>query len=306
MSRIREWLAKGLLITDGAWGTELQRLGLPSGLIPDSWNISHPERVAAVAESYSEAGSEVILTNTFRANAIAMSGSTPAELDVINRVGVAISKRSAPNSLIFASIGPTGKLLVSGDVSPEQVAAAFTAQSESLAAAGADALLIETMSDIEEARLAVLAAKRTGLQVIVSFVFDTGRGKDRTLTGATPESVANAMVEEGADVIGANCGVGVETAAGICRRLRSACSLPIWIKPNAGMPTLQGGEIHYSTSAEYFASHFIGLQQAGAAFIGACCGSNPDFIRALISARTDASRPERYREDRAGEGVEKL
>ena len=288
MDPIRKWLTKGLLVTDGAWGTELQRLGLSSGTIPDTWNIGHPERVAVVAQSYAEAGSEVILTNTFRANSIAMQGLAAAELDGINRAGVAISRKSAGAALVFASIGPTGKMLASGEVTQEQVSSAFETQARSLAAA--DALVIETMSDIEEARLAVHAAKSTGLPVIASFAFDTGKNKNRTMTGAQPEEVASAMVAAGADAVGANCGVGVESAVDICRRLRAACDLPIWIKPNAGLPTLIGAEIRYTTSAEFFASHFAALRDAGADFIGACCGSNPDFVRALVSARKDAQR----------------
>jgi 5-methyltetrahydrofolate--homocysteine methyltransferase len=285
MDPIRNWLTNGLLITDGAWGTELQRLGLSSGTIPDTWNIAHPERVAVVARSYAEAGSEVILTNTFRANAIAMHGVAAAELDAINRAGVAISRKSAGAALVFASIGPTGKMLASGEVTREQVFSAFMAQAGSLAEA--DALVIETMSDIEEARLAVHAAKSTGLPVIASFAFETGKNKDRTMTGAQPETVATAMLEAGADCVGANCGVGVESAVNICRRMRSACDLPMWIKPNAGLPTLSGTEICYTTSGDFFASHFSALRDAGADFIGACCGSNPNFVRALVSARSD-------------------
>jgi len=288
MSRLHEWLANGLLITDGAWGTELQVRGLPPGTIPDTWNLTHPERVEAVARAYVEAGSQVILTNTFRANAIAMHGSTEDDLDAINRAGVALSRQTAGEALVFASIGPTGKMLLSGEIDSEQVTAAFAAQARSLAAAGADALLVETMSDIEEARLAVEAARRTGLPVIVSFAFDTGKNKDRTMMGATPESVAEAMVEAGADAVGANCGVGVEQAIPICRRLRAACDLPIWIKPNAGLPTMEGTAVHYGPSAEFFASHYAALREAGASFLGGCCGTTPEFIRVLVSAQCAA------------------
>ena len=288
MNPLSKWLANGLMITDGAWGTELQARGLPPGAIPDTWNLSHPEKVEEVARAYAEAGSQIILTNTFRANAIAMPGQ---DLDAINRAGVAISRRAAGQALVFASIGPTGKMLLSGEVSPEAVTAAFTAQAQSLAAAGADALLVETMSDIEEATLAVKAARLTGLPVLVSFAFDSGKNKDRTMMGATPEAVAAAMVEAGADAVGANCGVGVELSVGICRRLHAACDLPIWIKPNAGLPTMEGSAIHYATSAEFFASHFNALSEAGASFLGGCCGSTPEFIRALVSARGEPANP---------------
>lgn len=292
MSRLSKWLGEGVLITDGAWGTELQARGLTPGMNPDTWNLTHPERVEAVARAYAEAGSQVILTNTFRANSMAMQGSVEADvdayLDLINRAGVDLSRRAAGQALVFASIGPTGKMLVSGEIESEQVLAAFAAQARSLAAAGADALLVETMSDIEEGKLAVEAARRTGLPVIASFAFDTGKNKDRTMMGATPEAVAGAMVEAGADAVGANCGVGVERVVAICQRLRAACDLPIWIKPNAGLPTIDSAGIRYATSAEYFASHYTALRDAGASFIGGCCGSTPEFIRALARSRRAA------------------
>ena len=195
MSRLGDWLAGGLMISDGAWGTQLQVRGLQPGTTPDTWNLTHADHVESVARAYAEAGSQIILTNTFRANAVAMHDCSAAELDAINRAGVALSKSGAgKQSLVFASIGPSGKILMSGEVSGEQVSAAFVAQAESLAAAGADALLIETMSEIEEARLAVDAARRTGLPVLVTFAFDSGKSKDRTMMGATPEAVAAAMV----------------------------------------------------------------------------------------------------------------
>ena len=285
MGRLDRWLAGGLLITDGAWGTQLQARGLAPGETPDTWNLTHPEQVEAVARAYVEAGSQIILTNTFRANAIATDG----DIEAINRAGVEISKRAAAGrALVFASIGPTGKTLVTGEISAEQASAAFTAQAAGLQAAGADALLIETMSDIEEARLAVAAARTTGLPVIVSFAFDSGKNRDRTMMGATPEAVAAAMAEAGADAVGSNCGVGVEHAAPSCRRLHAACALPVWIKPNAGLPKLEGGAIRYDTSAEFFASHYAALREAGASFLGACCGSTPDFIRALVAAKCAA------------------
>jgi methionine synthase I (cobalamin-dependent) len=264
----------------------LQARGLPAGSPPDPWNVTCPERVEAVARAYVEAGSQVILTNTFRANAAAMEG----DLEEINRAGVAISKRAANGSaLVFASIGPTGRMLVAGEITKGQATAAFAAQAATLSAAGADALLIETMSDVDEARLAVGAAKSAGLPVIVSFAFDSGKKKDRTMMGATPETIAAAMADAGADAVGANCGIGIEHAADLCRRLRGACDLPIWIKPNAGLPRMDGTAIRYDVSAEFFASHYAALRDAGASFLGGCCGSTPDFIRALVSARCASS-----------------
>ena len=122
--------------------------------------------------------------------------------------------------------------------------------------------------------------------MIASFAFDSGKNKDRTMMGATPEAVAAAMEEAGASAVGANCGVGVEGAVSLCRRLHASTSLPVWIKPNAGLPTIDGSGLHYTTSAEFFASHFAPLRDAGASFVGACCGSTPEFIRALVRARS--------------------
>lgn len=284
MNRLREWTAGGPLITDGAWGTQLQERGLPPGAAPDNWNLTNPEIVQAVARAYVEAGSQVILTNTFRANALAMGG----DLEAINKSGVAISRvAAAGHALVFASIGPSGKMLMTGEVTESDLTAAFAAQAAALA--DADALLIETMSDVEEARIAVAEAKRTRLPVIVSFAFDSGKKKDRTMMGTTPEAVAAAMVDAGVDAVGANCGAGVEYAADICRRLRDSCDLPIWIKPNAGLPKIEGTHVRYDVAAEAFASHYRALRDAGASFIGGCCGSTPDFIRALVSARCASS-----------------
>jgi len=235
-----------------------------------------------------EAGSQVILTNTFRSNRITLEEAGLAgQLDAINRAGVEISKRAAAGkALVFASIGPTGKLLMNGEVSrEEEVAGAFAAQAVALAAAGADALLVETMSDLEEAGLALSAAKSTGLPVIVSFAFDSGKNKDRTMMGVTPEAAACAMESAGADAVGANCGAGIERFVPVCERLAAACSLPVWIKPNAGLPEMQEGSVVYSTPAGVFASYLPALVEAGASFIGGCCGTTPEFIRALAAKK---------------------
>lgn len=283
MNRLLEWLYRGPLVTDGAWGTELQRLGLAPGENPDPWNLEHPDRVEQVARAYVEAGSRIILTNTFRANAISLPGLSAAEVEAINRAGVAISRRAAEAAQVkvVASMGPSGKMLVTGEVAPAQITAAFAAQAAACAEAGADALLLETFSDLDEASLALAAARATGLPVIVSFVFDSGKNKDRTMMGATPEQVARRMQEEGASAVGANCGLGPDGFPPLSVRLRDACELPIWIKPNAGLPEVSGGEARYTLAPEAFAAYLPALLDAGACFIGGCCGTNPAFIRAL-------------------------
>ncbi|MGZ8940589.1 MAG: homocysteine S-methyltransferase family protein, partial [Limisphaerales bacterium] len=160
-----------------------------------------------------------------------------------------------------------------------------------LAQAGADALVVETMSDIEEATIAVQAAHGTGLPVIACMVFDSGKVKDRTMMGITPEQAAEALAEAGASVIGANCGQGIATAIDVCRRLRSASALPVWIKPNAGLPELRDGKVRYLTSAEDFANFIPSLVDAGARFLGGCCGTSPEFIRATAKALRELERP---------------
>jgi len=280
---LRELVAQGPVLTDGAWGTELQRRGLPAGRVADGWNLSRPELVEEVARAYVDAGSRVILTNSFRANRIAMEKDPDRERVVaINHAAVEISRRaSGGRALVFASIGPSGKLLMSGDVDERALRAAFAEQAGALAEAGADALIIETMSDLAEARIALEEALTTGLPVVVSMVFDSGKNHDRTMMGTTPEQAAAQLTRSGAHAVGANCGIGVESAAAICRAYASATDLPIWIKPNAGLPQMRDGEVFYGTSADDFAAYLPGLVAAGASLVGGCCGTTPEFVAAL-------------------------
>ncbi len=282
---LSECVRGSLTLADGAWGTELQKLGAPLGACLDEWNLTKPEMVRQVAESYLQAGSKVILTNTFRANPISLA---PHGLDgqcaAINRAGVKISRVAAGSAaLVFASMGPSGKMLVAKGITPEQLHVAFSAQARALAEEGPDALLIETMIDIAEARIAAAAALETGLPVIVSFVYDSGKNRDRTIMGATPEQVANALVSEGVHGIGANCGVGAREYIAICKRLVAVCNVPIWMKPNAGLPEMVGGVAKYKTTPEEFAGAAKELANAGATFVGGCCGTSPEFIRVLAA-----------------------
>lgn len=271
------------VITDGAWGTELHARGLAPGEIPDVWNLTNPDKVVAVARAYVEAGSQVILTNTFGANRFRLAGhSLENRVAEINRTGVQLSREAAGRSaLVFASIGPTGRLLMDGSVTEDDLRVAFSEQAEAIASASPDAIVIETMSDLGEAIIAIKAAKATGLPVVACVVFDSGANKDRTMMGATPEQAATQLSEAGADVIGANCGTGIEKYVQVCHRLRAATSKPLWMKPNAGLPRLVAGRPVYDTTPEQFSGFAPALVEAGAAFVGGCCGTTPDFIRAL-------------------------
>ncbi len=283
MTVIDHLVAAGTVLTDGAWGTQLQARGLAAGELPDGWNLSHPERVESVARAYVEAGSEVILTNTFRANRLTLAPHGLADrVAEVNRAGAGISRRAAAGaSRVFASMGPTGKLLITGETNEDELFAVFQEQAFALAEGGADALLVETMADTTEACIAIQAAKQTRLPVIASMVFDSGRNKDRTIMGATPERAAAQLTEAGADAVGANCGVGIAGYVPVCERLRSATDRPVWIKANAGLPELIDGQTVYTMTPECFAGYVPALVRAGARFIGGCCGTGPEFIASI-------------------------
>jgi methionine synthase I (cobalamin-dependent) len=257
--------------------------GLKRGESPDSWNLTRPEMVLDVAQSYVNAGSRIILTNTFGANRIVLEKVGLAERAVeINEKGAALSKKAAGETcLVFGSIGPCGKLLVTGDVTETRLETAFREQAAALAQGGVDGLVVETMMDLAEMRIALAAAKETGLPVVASMVYDSGKDKDRTMMGHTPEQAARVLTEAGADAVGANCGQGIETIEPVCRRLKASTGLPVWIKPNAGLPEVVGGETRYRTTPEEFAAHVPALLEAGAAFIGGCCGTNHEFVQAI-------------------------
>jgi methionine synthase I (cobalamin-dependent) len=283
---IARLVAEAPVVTDGAWGTELQARGLPSGVCADEWNLSHPDLVEQVARGYVEAGSRVLLTNTFRANRLALRAHRLADRAAeVNRAGVAISRRAAGGAaLVFASIGPSGKLLLTGEVGEGELREVFVEQARALADAGADALVLETFSDLAEARAALAAARETGLPVVACMVFDSGKDRDRTMMGTTPEQAAEALTAAGADVIGANCGCGVAGYIPVCRRLRAATDRPVWVKANAGLPQIVEGKIVYHVTPDQFAGHGPALRDAGATFIGGCCGTTPAFIRPLRRA----------------------
>lgn len=280
---IERLLRDGPVVTDGAWGTQLQQRGLTDGDCPDEWNLTNAERVEEVPRAYAEAGSAIVLTNTFRANRLALASYHLADrVNEINKAAVEISLRAAHDQAhVFGSIGPSGKMLVAGEVTQAELGEAFLQQATSLAAAGVAALVIETMSDLAEAKIAIDAAKSTGLPLVACMAFDSGKDLDRTMMGDTAERVAIELTAAGADVVGANCGQGIESYVGVCRQLRAATGLPIWIKANAGVPQIEDSEIVYRTTAEEFARHGPALVAAGAQFVGGCCGTGPEFIKAL-------------------------
>ena len=278
-------LSQGPVVTDGAWGTQLQSRGLPVGAGPDAWNLSQPEAVEAVARVYCEAGSQIILTNTFGANRFILARHDLADrVAAINAAGVEISRRAAGGGAkVFASLGPSGLMLMMGEVSADDLRAAFAEQARAMAGAGADGIVVETMTDPAEACLAVAAAKETGLPVVACMTFDCGAKLDRTMMGTTPEQAAEQLLAAGADVVGSNCGQGVAGFVEICRRLHAASGRAVWVKANAGLPEMRDGKTHYAQTAEQFAEYVPQLVAAGAGLIGGCCGTSPEFIRAVCA-----------------------
>lgn len=280
---IQNLIRLGPVITDGSWGTQLHKRGLTAGENPDCWNLSHPEKIREIARLYVDAGSQVILTNTFGANRFVLENFNLGDkVREINTAGVKISKQVAgSHAAVFASIGPSGKMLLTGQVQEEDLESAFTAQAQAQAQAGADAIVIETMTDVNEAVIAARAAKSTGLPVIACMVFDSGKDKDRTMMGNTPEQVVEALEQIHADAIGANCGQGIKGFIDICKRMRITTDLPLWMKPNAGLPEFINGETVFKTTADEFAQYVPELIQSGANFIGGCCGTNEEFIQKI-------------------------
>jgi len=287
---LKSWLTGGPLLIDGGWGTEFQKRGLPLGAHPDLWNLENPDAVKAVAKSYVDAGSDIILTNTFGSSRFVLANHGAADkVAEINRRGVELSKEAAEEATgrkvrVLASVGPTGVMLALGDVSPEEVYAAFVEQIEAQKAGGADGVVVETSSDPQEMALAVKAAKSLGLLVVASGTFDSGKKKDRTMMGATPESFAQAAEEAGADAVGSNCGRGIETFVEICSRMKAVTTLPLWMKGNAGLPKMVDGATVYDQTPEGFAAEALKVVAEGASFVGGCCGSNPAFIAAVRAA----------------------
>jgi len=280
---IEKLLDGGAVLLDGAWGTELQQRGLAIGACPDAWNLAEPAKVEQIARSYVQAGSQVILTNTFGANRFILARHKLAEKTAeINRNGVEISRRAAADeALVFGSIGPSGVMLMMGETGEDELLAAFAEQADAMARAGADGIAIETMADLNEAKLAVAAGRETGLPVVACMTFDSGPNKDRTMMGTTPEQSAQELTAAGAEVIGSNCGRGIAGFVEICRRLKAATDRPIWIKANAGLPEVVDGRTVYRQTPDEFAQFVPQLIVAGAEFVGGCCGTTPQTISAV-------------------------
>jgi 5-methyltetrahydrofolate--homocysteine methyltransferase len=278
-----------ILISDGAWGTFLQKKGLEPGECPEQWNIKRPEDVFDIAQSYIDAGSDMIETNSFGGNKFKLSYfGLENKVFELNKAAAEISRRAAgTDKYVLGSVGPTGKLLMMGDITEEELYEAFKEQSIALAAGGADAIIIETMSDIDEAKLAIKAIKEnTFCEIICTMTFSkTPENAFYTMMGVSPLMMVTELLSSGVDVIGANCGNGIENMIDIVKEIRAADQqIPILVHANAGAPIYKDGETIFPESPDQMAGFVKQLIDAGANIIGGCCGTTPEHIRKMAEA----------------------
>lgn len=287
MNTIAEQIKGGrVLISDGAWGTFLQQKGLCPGECPELWNLNRPDDVLDIAKSYIEAGSDMIETNSFGGNAFKLSlYGLEAKVYEINHAAAAISRRAAGSARhVLGSIGPSGKIIMMGDVTQNELYEAFKDQAMALESGGADALVIETMSDIEEAVAAVRACREnTSCEVICTMTFEkSDEHLYHTMMGVTPAQMTEEIVKAGADIIGANCGHGILNMVGITKEIRSINShIPILIHANAGAPVYSNCQTIFPEGPQEMADYVKFLIDAGANIIGGCCGTTPEHIRKI-------------------------
>lgn len=278
------------LLCDGAMGTQLMLAGLEQGNCGEAWNLTHPERVLAIQRRYAEAGSDCILTNTFGGSRIMLTRHGQAD-DVagINQAAVRIAREAFGHrdGYVIGDIGPFGGLLEPfGEFTEAQVQSAFEEQAAALVEAGADAIIVETQTSLEELELGIRAAAAAGAECIIgSMAYDvTLDGSTfRTMMGVEPERAAAFMEENGAHIVALNCGTGMDMTRALAavERYKAATRLPVMVQPNAGQPRLVNMKVVYDETPEQMVRGLRPLLEAGANIVGACCGSTPDHIRAF-------------------------
>jgi 5-methyltetrahydrofolate--homocysteine methyltransferase len=275
-----------LLVSDGAWGTFLYQQGLKPGECPDEWSLTQFDIVKDIAQCYLDAGADMVETNSFGANRFKLKHfGLQDKVSEINEAAARASREAAGDGrYVIGSIGPTGQLLLMGDVTEEELYDGFREQAMALEKGGADAVCIETMSDAGEAVQAIRAAKdNTALEVIATFTFDkTMQGEYRTMMGLSPADTCRAALDAGADIIGTNCSHGMEYMIDIVKEIRAACpGAFILVQANAGLPVLVDGVDAFPETPEIMASYVPALLEAGASIVGGCCGTTPEHIKAI-------------------------
>lgn len=289
MGKLIDMLKTGrVLVSDGAWGTMLIAKGMRPGECPELWNVERAEDVFDIAKGYADAGADMVETNTFGANIFKLEHYGLGDrVEEINRAAVEVARRAAGDKIVLGSIGPTGKMLLMGNVNENQLYEAFKQQAEALAEAGADAIVIETMTDATEAELAIRAAKEnTGMDVLCTFSFDkTKQGEYRTMMGIDPVYAMEAAMEAGADVTGTNCGNGIERMVDIVKHMKTAHpEAKVLVHANAGLPENVDGVDVFPDTPQLMAAQLEALLDAGADIVGGCCGTTPLHIAEMRKA----------------------
>jgi 5-methyltetrahydrofolate--homocysteine methyltransferase len=284
MRKIADLVQSKVLVSDGAWGTFLQQKGLQPGECPELWSVTHREEVLDIARSYIEAGADMIETNSFGGSRFKLEKYGLADrVTELNRAAAEISREAAGSErLVLGSIGPTGKMLILEEVTPDVLYAAFREQAMALEAGGADAIVAETMTDLEEAVLAVRAAKEnTRLEVICTMTFDKlVTGEYRTMMGISPSEMILPLLEAGATILGTNCGNGMAGMIPVVEEIRKVNpEIPILVHANAGVPIYRDGNTIFPEGPAVMASYIPQLIKAGANIVGGCCGTTPAHIR---------------------------
>lgn len=276
---------RAVLVADGAWGTELMRGGLPPGEAPEGWNLANPDAVAAVPRAYSSAGADIVLTNSFGGTRFKLGRAGLREgVFEINRRAAAISKRAVGgDALVFGSVGPTGELMAPlGTVGEAEMVEAFAEQIRGLVEGGADGIVVESMTDLNEAVCGVEAANdNSNLPVAATMTFDHGPAGYATMMGVKPEQAAEELSKLSVAAVGSNCGIGMESMVEIIALMQKATHLPLWAKANAGVPQLVAGRTVFREGPEQTAQYVQAIVEAGARVVGGCCGTTPRHIAAI-------------------------
>ena len=286
---IERLAAPGVVLADGATGTNYQRMGIEPGVAPEEWVFDEPEKVQELHRAFVDAGSEIVLTSTFGGSSLrladeALHGRGPE----LNRRAVELAREAVgEDALVAGSIGPTGHLTEPlGPLTHKLAVTTFAEQARALSDGGVDLLLLETFFSLDEGLWAVEGIRsETDLPLVVSYSFDQGT---RTMMGLTPTQVVKAFVPLGVAAIGANCGKSlVETDAIVAELLAVPDGVPLWVKPNAGVPRVVGDEVVYDAGPDDLARHLVGYAERGVKVVGGCCGSTPEHIAAVAAALAD-------------------
>jgi|TARA_B110000263_G_C15260475_1_gene488595 5-methyltetrahydrofolate--homocysteine methyltransferase len=274
-----------VLISDGGIGTYLQEHGLEPGGDPEEFNITNPETVRKMAKDYYDSGSDIVLTNSFGGTTFRQKHyGLESKVSELNKQAALITRSQTPKGkFVLGSMGPTGQFLEPyGDISEKDMYAAFKQQAIALAEGGVDGVVIETMTAIEEASIAIKAvSENTDLLIAATMTFDKGPRGYFTMMGITPEVAAVELTKAGAHIVGSNCGNGIANMIEIATKMRNSTDNPILIHSNAGIPSMKSGKIIYVETPEYMVEGFMKLKNIGINIIGGCCGTTPDHIKAL-------------------------